>query len=192
MNIDSAGIGYYFAKNLAAEGFSVNEINVGQRPKDSERFANRKAEVYWYFRTLLESGDVAALTDERAIAQLLSIRYSHNSRGQIVIESKDDARKRGVKSPDRAEALILAFADLTTRYALLEYWQEQYGAPAGLKSGPVEAPTACPYCQATCIARIPNEWICNKCGKQFGQIVQPMRGPTRGEALSLWGSGKRW
>jgi len=31
-------------------------------------------------------------------------------RGQVVIESKEEARKRGVRSPDRAEAVMLAFA----------------------------------------------------------------------------------
>ena len=43
-------------------------------------------------------------------AQLASIRYRHNARGQVVIESKEEARKRGVRSPDRAEAVMLAFA----------------------------------------------------------------------------------
>ena len=57
-----------------------------------------------------QAGDLAGLTDERAIGQLAGLRYSHNSRGQVVIESKQDARKRGVKSPDRAEAIMLAFA----------------------------------------------------------------------------------
>ena len=57
-----------------------------------------------------ESRDVAGLTDEKTIAQLASIRYQHNARGQVVIESKEEARKRGVKGPDRAEAVMLAFA----------------------------------------------------------------------------------
>jgi phage terminase large subunit len=38
------------------------------------------------------------------------VRYRHNARGQVEIESKEAARKRGVKSPDRAEAVMLAFA----------------------------------------------------------------------------------
>ena len=43
------------------------------------------------------------------------MRYQHNARGQVVIESKDEARKRGVRSPDRAEALMLAFAPVYER-----------------------------------------------------------------------------
>jgi hypothetical protein len=112
INVDSVGIGYYMAQHFKDQGLPVTEINVGEAAKDSEKYSNLKAELYWSFRMRAQAGDLAGLTDERAIAQLAGIRYSHNSRGQVVIESKADARKRGVKSPDRAEAVILAFAPM--------------------------------------------------------------------------------
>ena len=37
-----------------------------------------------------------------------------DSRGRIKIESKDDMRKRGLPSPDRAEALIMSFVETST------------------------------------------------------------------------------
>jgi phage terminase large subunit len=112
VNVDSVGIGYYMAQHLKDEGLPMREVNVGERPSDTEKYVNRKAELYWGLRERVEDGDMGGLSDERMIAQLAGIRYSHNSRGQIVIESKEEARKRGVKSPDRAEALMLAFADI--------------------------------------------------------------------------------
>jgi hypothetical protein len=111
LNVDSAGIGYHMVTHLRDLGFPVTEVNVGWAASDREKYVNLKAELYWALRLRLETGDIAGLKDEKAIAQLASIRYSHNSRGQIVIESKDEAKKRGVKSPDRAEAVMLAFAD---------------------------------------------------------------------------------
>src|ERR1700758_3874899 len=54
---------------------------------------------------------VCCLAKEFSTTRQAGIRYRHNSRGQIVIESKEEARKRGVKSPDRAEAVMLAFAE---------------------------------------------------------------------------------
>jgi phage terminase large subunit len=110
VNVDSVGIGYYMAQHLRDHGLPVSEINVGEGARDSEKYSNRKAELYWEFRERAHTGDLAGLTDERAIGQLAGLRYSHNSRGQVVIESKEQARKRGVKSPDRAEAIMLAFA----------------------------------------------------------------------------------
>jgi phage terminase large subunit len=109
VNVDGAGIGWYMAQHLA-EYLHVQAINVGEAAIDTERFVNLKAELYWGGRMRFESYDVAGLTDDKTIAQLASIRYQHNTRGQVVIESKQDARKRGVKSPDRAEAVMLAFA----------------------------------------------------------------------------------
>ena len=126
VNVDSVGIGYYMAQHLKDKGFPVTEINVGEGAQNSEKYLNLKAELYWGFRMRAQSGDLACLTDERAIAQLAGIRYSHNSRGQVVIESKEDARKRGVPSPDRAEAVMLAFAEYCfASSGVFEYYRDQ-------------------------------------------------------------------
>ena len=110
VNVDSVGIGDGIAKHLRDLRFPVQDINVGTRANDPDKFINLKAELYWGLRLRAEEGDISGLTDERTIAQLAGIRYSHNARGLIVIESKEEARKRGVKSPDRAEAVMLAYA----------------------------------------------------------------------------------
>ena len=123
LNVDSVGIGYYLAEHLRDQGLPVRAVNVGEAACDREKYVNRKAELYWGLRLRAQAGDLAGLTDEKAIAQLAGIRYSHNSRGQIVIESKEEARKRGVKSPDRAEAVILAFAQAPSS---AEPWLEFY------------------------------------------------------------------
>jgi phage terminase large subunit len=109
VNVDCIGIGWGMYQHLRDLGFHAQPINVGESPLDKEKFANRKAELYWGLRLRLESGDLSGALDEKTIGQLAGIRYKHNPRGQIVIESKDEARKRGVKSPDRAEAVMLAF-----------------------------------------------------------------------------------
>jgi hypothetical protein len=126
VNVDSVGIGYYLAQHLKDHSLPVKEINVGQAARDTDKYFNRKAEVYWSFRLRAMSGDLAGLTDEKTIAQLTGLRYSHNSRGQVVIESKEDARKRGVKSPDRAEAVVLAFAEVSFSHAgILEFYRQE-------------------------------------------------------------------
>jgi phage terminase large subunit len=183
VNIDSAGIGYYMAQHIKDLGFPVTEINVGERAKDSEKFLNKKAEIYWGFRMRAEAGDLAGLVDERAIAQLVGIRYGHNSRGQVVIESKEDARKRGVKSPDRAEAIILAFADLAPGFGLLAWFSEQSEEQTAPNEGLSTPP--CPTCQSTAVVRIGTQHRCNQCGLQFGtrpRVLNPLR---RSEALQI-------
>jgi phage terminase large subunit len=125
VNVDTVGIGYYLAQHLKDLGLPMAAINVGEKARDSDKYVNLKAELYWGLRLRAQSGDLSCLKDERAIAQLAGIRYTHNSRGQVVIESKDDARKRGVKSPDRAEAVMLAFAQVQRSNAgILDYYAE--------------------------------------------------------------------
>jgi hypothetical protein len=109
--VDSAGLGYYFCRHLEDHGFAgkVADVNVGVAAAQPEKYANKKAEAYWALRERFAAGDVCGLADATALSQLAGIRYAHTARGQIEIERKEDARKRGVKSPDRAEAIMLAF-----------------------------------------------------------------------------------
>jgi hypothetical protein len=114
VNVDGIGIGYNFGLHLADLRFPVQLVNVAQAPLPIERdaktlYANLKAQLYWRLRDVFKEGQIQNLTDDETRSQLTSLRWEQNSRGQILIESKDDARKRGVKSPDRAEALMLAF-----------------------------------------------------------------------------------
>src|SRR5262249_20889338 len=120
VNVDSAGIGHYLGKHLEDLDYEVRLVNVGQSASDTEKYPNLKAELYWGLRMRFQEGAVAGLTDERAIAQLAGIRYAHDARGRVKIESKEDARKRGVKSPDRAEAIMLAFGRPSSGWELLD------------------------------------------------------------------------
>jgi phage terminase large subunit len=112
LNVDSTGIGYGMARHIADSKYKVRDVNVGVAARHPEKYANLKAELYWGLRMRFQSGDISGCFSERAIGQLAGIRYEHNARGQVVIESKDDLRKRGVKSPDLAEAVMLAFAEV--------------------------------------------------------------------------------
>jgi hypothetical protein len=84
------------------------------RPRSfPDQFANLKAQLYRKLRELFQDGAIHGLNNELAISQLASIKWKANLRGLTQIESKDEMAKRGIRSPDRAEAIILAFADRT-------------------------------------------------------------------------------
>jgi hypothetical protein len=138
VNVDSIGVGAYFAKHLKDQGYRVSGINVATKPRNTEKYANLKAELYWGLRMRFETGDVAGLTDERAISQLATIRYNYNARGQLQIESKEEARQRGVKSPDRAEAIMLAYAGQRGS-GMYEFMRQQYEEKMSAATVPAEA-----------------------------------------------------
>lgn len=106
--IDVIGVGAGVFDRLREQGLDVAAFNSAERAQRPDRFANRRAEAYWSVRDALREGrlDLDPADDDLA-AQLLAIRWTVNSRGQVVIESKDEMRKRGVSSPDRADALAM-------------------------------------------------------------------------------------
>ena len=113
--VDVVGIGYNFALHLNDLGFPVVQFNAGHRPIDPERFTNLKAEAYWQLREHMENGSICGLNDLETEAQLSAILYRPTSNGRTEIESKEEARKRGQSSPDRAEAMIMAFYKIVLR-----------------------------------------------------------------------------
>lgn len=116
VKIDAIGLGWGVAgivKAWASEMMwpvMVVPVQVGERPNSLEgqkRYANKRAEMWWTGRELIR--DTVRLTcDKRCAAQLSGPTYSSTSAGKILIESKDSLRSKGLPSPDRAEAVLLA------------------------------------------------------------------------------------
>lgn len=69
---------------------------------------NRRTEVWYKMRKWLCDG--GAIPDEADLRDdLVGPEYSTNSRGQIQLERKQDMKKRGLASPDLADALAVTF-----------------------------------------------------------------------------------
>ena len=107
--VDEIGVGAGVVDRLKELDLPVTGINVGRPARQRTLFANLRAEGYWRLRELFSQSQVAIPNDPELAGQLSSLRYSYNSRGQLIIESKDDARARGIPSPDKADAMMLAF-----------------------------------------------------------------------------------
>jgi len=112
LKVDADGMGAGVVDRLREQGVEVIEIHGGMKPENEERFANIKTEIHWEFRERLLAGIVDLPDDLKLKAQLTSIEYKIRSSGQLEIVSKEEMRKKGIESPDRAEAVIYAFADL--------------------------------------------------------------------------------
>jgi hypothetical protein len=119
-----------------------------------EMFGNLKAEVWWLCRTALqrthehvrflenaEGGKEHALTDLLALPsgdkesdalclQLSLVKWGRNERGKIVIEKKEALARRGIASPDHADALMLTFVDPPASRDI------DIGSPVQVSAGP--------------------------------------------------------
>lgn len=123
---DIVGIGFHFARAIARQQFDVREFKAGDPPLDPRQFRNAKAQAYFRLRELLREGQVFGITDEDTKAQLSDIRYRELVNGTVEIEHKDEARARGSSSPDRAESLIMAFAQLAPKQTTVVFGQPTF------------------------------------------------------------------
>ena len=81
-------------------------------------FTNLRAEGYWRLRELFSSSRISIPADNQLMGELAALRYGYDSQGRIQIESKDSMRQRGLPSPDKADALMLAFLNAPGRTRL--------------------------------------------------------------------------
>jgi len=128
---DHGGIGAGLRGLFQHLGWELTWVtNQGKAIRQKDIYANRGAELYFNLRTLVEKCFIVLPTeedDEKLITQLSSRYYGqHKVSGRLVLESKQEARAHGRPSPDRADAVVLAFTGLD--YEIL---QSLYAEEAG-------------------------------------------------------------
>jgi phage terminase large subunit len=83
----------------------------GSRPLDPVHHASRRDEAYWRLSELIRTRTLRFAAEfPRLVAQLTELTYSYTAASKIHVETKDDLRRRGVSSPDHADAVCLAFS----------------------------------------------------------------------------------
>jgi hypothetical protein len=82
-------------------------------PKYSTKYANLRTQCYWEFREGLQEQEMAIAPldgdEELAFEELSAVEYTVNSSGTIVASSKDEVKKKIGRSPDRADAIVMAY-----------------------------------------------------------------------------------
>ena len=109
--VDEIGVGAGVVDRLREEGHRIRGINVARSAHQSDLFINLRAEGYWRLRDLFSTGQIDIPPDNQLMGELAAMRYSYDSQGRIQIESKDSMRQRSLPSPDKADALMLAFLE---------------------------------------------------------------------------------
>jgi hypothetical protein len=127
VKVDDIGIGKgavdHLHHALSAERTVVVGVNVGAKAFDSERFYNKRGELFWSLADRFKAGEISIpKADDMLIDQLTQLKYEFTPRGQIKLESKEDLKKERPSasrwhSPDRADALALCFAPSPNRWA---------------------------------------------------------------------------
>lgn len=109
--IDCIGIGAGIVDRLKEIGYSqVEGVNVARSANDKDNHHNLRAELWHEMREWLAQEMPVEIPDNDILhGDLTSLGFKFDSSGRLVIESKENIRKRGLKSPDTADALALTF-----------------------------------------------------------------------------------
>lgn len=126
--IDSDGIGAGVFDRLIEvvddKTARIVEMRGGMKSSDPTRYLNSRAEWFWTLRERLNPEaeiPLAIPDDDNLRGQLSGMRWSLSSKGQIKIESKDDMRARGMKSPDEADAAAYALAVIEEEFDVVDH-----------------------------------------------------------------------
>lgn len=108
--VDSIGIGAGLADRLAELDLPAIGVAVSESPSLKDKFVRLRDELFWNAREWFEGRDVQIPNDEALISEITAVRYKYQSTGKLKIESKDEMKRRGQRSPDCADAFVLSFA----------------------------------------------------------------------------------
>ena len=76
--------------------------------RSARRYANKRAEMWGFLKEWCKAG---CLPDDRELAaDLTGVEYGYDASDALLLERKDDMRRRGLASPDDGDALALTFA----------------------------------------------------------------------------------
>lgn len=127
VKVDAGGVGHGLTNTLTDYGdkgrhrAQVHGVLFGSAARDRAKFINVRAEMHWTFRELVQQGavDLSTLTTERdetgkdvgeqVVQELVAPRYDEDTSGRIRVETKDAIRGRLRRSPDDADAVLLAW-----------------------------------------------------------------------------------
>jgi len=105
--IDVIGIGSGVVDRLNEQGKDgIIGINSAEKAFDSEKYYNRRTEMWFDAKEWLKEGKLP--NDDELIADLTAPLYTYTSKGQYKLESKEETKKRLGRSPDRGDSAVMA------------------------------------------------------------------------------------
>lgn len=107
IKVDATGVGGGVSDILRNDGFEAIDINFGSSPKNKDKYDMLISEMWFEFKSILPY--ISIPNDPELFDELVNRKKRLDKRGRWCVESKDQYKKRGFKSPDKADGLILSY-----------------------------------------------------------------------------------
>jgi hypothetical protein len=109
--VDKVGLGAGVYDRLRELQIPVIGVGAGMQANNKERYENKRAEMWFEMQKWFADAPVRIPNDAALIADLSTLQALPSSNGRCALEKKSELRKRGIRSPDGADALALTFAE---------------------------------------------------------------------------------
>lgn len=117
IKVDDTGVGGGLTDIMKERGYNVMPINFGAKPNDPDKYPNLISEAWFYVAEHIN--EMALDMDSDLMMELTTRNWVMDSKGRRGVESKESYKKRGFRSPDLADGLILCF--YTPQVAVVEW-----------------------------------------------------------------------
>jgi phage terminase large subunit len=107
IKIDDTGVGGGLTDEMIRRGYRVVAINFGAASTQPDKYPNLISEMWFYLASIMPG--VSMPVNDALLGELTSRLWKMDTKGRRAVESKGDYKKRGMRSPDEADATILAF-----------------------------------------------------------------------------------
>ena len=105
---DDTGVGGGLTDVLQRGGYNVVPVNFGAEANEPDKYPNQISEMWFEVAKFVH--EIAYALPDRLQAELVNRKQKQlDKKGRRVVESKDDYKARGFRSPDDADAFLLAF-----------------------------------------------------------------------------------
>ena len=116
IKIDDTGVGGGVTDILTEQGYNVIPVNNGEKAIDKDKYNNAISEQWFTFAENINS--ITLLQHDKLKQELTTRYWKINSKGQRVVESKDEYKMRGFGSPDSADSVLLCFYECTNKFKM--------------------------------------------------------------------------
>jgi len=107
MKIDDTGVGGGLSDTMESRGYNVVKVNFQQKSRMPDKYPNVISEMWFEVAKIIQ--EISCPEYDRLKSELVNRKGEFDKKGRRVVESKDDYKRRGFRSPDEADAFLLAF-----------------------------------------------------------------------------------
>lgn len=123
LKVDDTGVGGGVTDEMMRRGYNVMPINFGAKAVDVDKYPNLISEAWFHMANIMDT--IELKRDNDLLMELSSRKWVMDSKGRRGVESKDSYKKRGYRSPDKADATILCF--YTPHYPVADWAKPRFG-----------------------------------------------------------------